>query len=127
MAPPPSQNVRLTITVTPEVHEAFVQLSKASGISISRAMGEWLGDTLDAVKFTAEKMQQARAAPKIVMREMHAYALGLADETGAILERARRAPAAGKRSASAGAPPSSNTGGKTPTAGEGKARRAGRP
>ena len=32
----------------------------------------------------AEKLEQARAAPRIVAREMHAYALGLADETGAL-------------------------------------------
>jgi hypothetical protein len=119
MAPtPPPKNVRLTITVTPEVHEAFVQLSKAGNMSISRAMGEWLGDTLDAVKFTAEKMQQARAAPKIVMREMHAYALGLADETGALMKRVREQSPSGKRSADGDFPPPSLTGGKSP----GKAR-----
>lgn len=112
--PHAAKNVRLTITVTPEVHEAFQKLAEASGMSLSRAMGEWLGDTLDAVKFTAEKVQQARAAPKIVMREMHAYALGLADETGQLLERVRAQGAAGKRSAAAPFPPSSNTGGKPP-------------
>ena len=38
----------------------------------------------------AEKLEQARAAPRIVAREMHAYALGLADETGALLEKVRQ-------------------------------------
>ena len=100
---PTTENVRLTITVTPEVHETFQRLAKAGSMSLSRAMGEWLGDTVDAAQFMAEKMEQARAAPKIVMREMHAYALGLADETGALMERmkkeGRRPGRAGKRSA----------------------------
>lgn len=85
-------------------------------------MGEWLADTVEAAEFTATKMEQARAAPKIVMREMHAYALGLAEETGALMDQVRqkgRSP--GTRTVSAArpaarevvpSPPSSNTGGK---------------
>lgn len=90
-------------------------------MSIGRSMGEWLGDTVEAADFMAAKMEQARAAPKLVMQEMHAYALGMADETGALLakirEGGRGGGAAGKRSAAAPAPlspPVSNTGGKVP-------------
>ena len=54
-------------------------------MSLGRVMGEWLGDTLEAVEFTASRVEAARAAPKLAMREMHAYALGIADETGALL------------------------------------------
>lgn len=82
---PTEKPIRLTITVTPEVHTVFTRLAKASGMSLGRTMGEWLGDTIEAVSFTAEKVEQARAAPKMVMREMHAYALGLADETGELM------------------------------------------
>lgn len=71
--------VRLTISVTPQVHSAFERLAAASGVSLSRCMGEWLGDTLDAVEHTAAMVERARAAPKLAMREMHAYAMGLAD------------------------------------------------
>lgn len=124
--PSSPDNVRLTITVTPDVHAAFKRLAAAGGMSISRAMGEWLGDTVEAAEFMAEKMEQARAAPKIVMREMHAYALGLADETGALLERVRKDGAAARAGRSgadapgpARRPPSGNTGGKVP----GKGRR----
>lgn len=130
--------IRLTISVTPEVHAAFTRLSAASGQSMSSCMGEWLGDTLDAVEYTATLMEKARMAPKMVMREVHAYALGLVDETGAVLNamrsgqpitdipstaekvRAARAAAAsdkpqdggGRRRA--GSPPPCNTGGKVP-------------
>lgn len=85
-----TEPVRLTITVTPEVHAAFRRLADASGMSMGKAMGEWLGDTLEAVEFMAEKMEQARAAPRLVMQEMHAYALGLADETKQVLEQVKK-------------------------------------
>ena len=87
---PTTEPVRLTITVTPEVHAAFRRLADASGMSMGKAMGEWLGDTLDAVEFMAEKMEQARAAPRLVMQEMHAYALGLADETKQVLANVKK-------------------------------------
>lgn len=119
---PETKPIRLTITVTPEVHAAFERLSAASGNSMSRCMGEWLGDTLEAVDYTATLMEKARQAPKLVMREVHAYALGLADETGALLEKVRseagagRAGGRGARAARAGGanPPPCNTGGKVP-------------
>ena len=115
--------IRLTISVTPEVHAAFERLSSASGMSMSRTMGEWLEDTLDAVQYTATMVEKARAAPKVVMREMHAYALGLADETGSLLDKVRlesgKAAAARPAQRTAGnsvplSPPSCNTGGKVP-------------
>jgi hypothetical protein len=125
--------IRLTITVEPHVHQVFQRLAKASGMSLGKAMGEWLGDTIEAVEFTAEKVEQARAAPATVMREMHAYALGLAEETNKLMDdlrdkgREQRAAKNGKAMVEAvravGAskaplrpnsiiPPSSNTGGK---------------
>jgi hypothetical protein len=52
-------------------------------------MGEWLGDTLDAVDYTALMVDKARSAPKMVMKELHAYSLGLADETGSMLKKIR--------------------------------------
>ena len=114
----PADRIRLTISVSPEVHAAFTRLAAVSNSSIGREMGDFLGETVDAVQFIAGKMEEARAAPGIVAREMHAYALGLADETGALMAQMRKAGAA-VRTASAGrpgasVPPSSNTGGKPP-------------
>jgi hypothetical protein len=130
--PSPTQDrVRLTISVTPEVHATFQRLANAGSMSISRAMGEWLGDTLDAASFMAEKMEQARAAPKLVARELHAYALGLADETSQVLQAVRKGaptpadlssgpPPTGRPAAARWvSPPSSNTGGKGPRKGVG--------
>lgn len=120
MTSTPTPNVRLTISITPEVHEVFKRFAAAAGMSISRAMGEWLGDTIEAAQFTASKMEQARAAPALAMREMHSYALGLVDETTDLMEkikaegakrRAGVAPASPERRV-APIPPPSNTGGK---------------
>ena len=86
MTKPPSP-IRLTITVTPETHAVFKRLADAGNQSLSKAMGDWLGETSAAADFMASKMEQARAEPKRVMREMHAYALGLADETSDMLAR----------------------------------------
>lgn len=118
--------VRVTVPVRSDVLALFQRLAKAGGMSTGKAMGEWLADTSDAAEFMAEKMEQARAAPRIVAREMHAYALGLADETGSLIEqvreKSRTAREHGQRSRDlapvpGGTPsPSCNTGGKVPQA-----------
>ena len=80
-------------------------------------MGEWLADTIDAAQFMAETMEKARAAPKLVAQELHAYALGLGDETGELLKRMREKgrtaampEAAGSARRPPGPTPPSNTG-----------------
>lgn len=125
---------RVSVPVSVEVLEVFQRLAKAGNMSTGRAMAEWLGDTVEAAQFMAAKMEEARSAPKVVMREMHAYALGLADETGELIrsisrkgeqERAKVSAVARKRSAGGGddrsgtlTPPVSNTGGKVPEKGK---------
>ena len=92
-------------------------------MSISRAMGEWLGDTLEAAEFLANKVEQARAAPGLVMRELQALALGTADELGTFMDQIRQkgvnergVPAKrGRVAGSHPSPPSGNTGGKGQT------------
>jgi hypothetical protein len=117
--PPNSGRVRLTISVTPEVHDTFLLLAEASGTSISRAMGDWLDDTRDGAAFMAETVRKAREAPRVAARELHAYALGLSEMTGDLLEGIRqkgRAPglagdgSAARAGAGARPTPPSNTG-----------------
>jgi hypothetical protein len=85
--PSSPDNIRLTITVTPEVHATFSRFAKASGMSLGRAMGEWLSDTLEGAELLASQLERARASPKAVIREMHAFALGLSDETGDLMQK----------------------------------------
>lgn len=117
----PSKPPRVSVPVTDEVLQVFQRLAKAGNMSVGRAMAEWLGDTVEAAEYLASTMERARAAPKIVMREMHAYALGLADETGQLMrdiakkgegERAVRDAKRPPARAASPFPPSGNTGGK---------------
>jgi len=116
----------VSVPVSAEVLETFKRLGKAGNMSTGAAIADWLADTMEAAEFMASKMEQARAAPKAVMREMHAYALGLADETGDMMRKLTEKGAADRASASkrsaampveAPNPPSCNTGGKLPKTG----------
>lgn len=121
-----------------EVHAVFARMAKAGNMPVGRCMAEWLGDTVDAAEFMAEKMEQARLAPKIVARELHSYAMGLSDITSDLMKTLGKTPkgaphaeAQAQRDTAGGAlsgaldqadllakttltPPSSNTGGKVP-------------
>lgn len=126
LSPPSPSTVRLTIPVNSEVHAIFQRLAKAGNMSTGRAMGEWLGDTVEAAELMATTMERARAAPKVVTAELHAMMLGMTDQTKELMDKFSKMGAAaktagGKRSAAAGldaaspqSPPSCNTGGKVP-------------
>lgn len=120
---PPSKPSRVSVPVSADVLETFQKLAKAGNMSTGRAMAEWLQDTMDAAKYTAMKMEEARQAPRLVARELHSYALGLADETGSLIasiqnkgrglpKGAGRQPTAAPATAGKQSPPSCNTGGK---------------
>lgn len=135
--PTPKKPVRTTITVDADVLEVFQRLASVTGMSQSKAIGEWLADTVDAAATMANLMEKARQQPKLVAMELRGYALGLSDLTADLLEQvkgksgAAATPAAGgKRSAAAAGddaaprrlgdllggltPPVGNTGGKLP-------------
>lgn len=115
------ETVRVTVPVTLEVQETFQRLAAASGMSTGKAMGQFLGDMIESAAFLAQKVEEARSAPKTVARELHAYALGLADETGEFIKQitakgvADRAATGMRKRPPSGpvgqSPPSSNTGG----------------
>ena len=117
-----TERIRTTISLDPEVHEIFKRMAEAAGMSTSRMMGEWLGDTADAAQMIAQKMIEARKAPMTVMREMQAYAKGMNDEVDKTIEEIRQRAREGVRSAPPAASvesprrkaPSSNTGLKSP-------------
>jgi len=106
---PTAERIRLTITVTPEVHAVFTRMAEASNVSLGRAMGDWLAETSEAADMMAKLMSEARAAPKQVMRQLQGMALGLVDMTEETLENMR----AGKGK------PSARVAGAVPVAGAG--------
>ena len=109
--------IRTTISVDKEVHQVFVRMAEAAGMSVSRCMGEWLADTVDGAEFVAQKMEEARKSPKLVMQEMQAMSLGMVDMATSTLDmmrsgklRRQDAQSAPDSATSAPLPPSSNTG-----------------
>jgi hypothetical protein len=117
-----TDRIRTTISLDPEVHEIFKRMAEASGMSVSRAMGEWLADTAEGAEFVVAKMVEARQAPMLVMREMHAMAKGLNDEVEKTMQQIRQANRPSQRSGTGGSrgvsspsvAPSSNTGLNSP-------------
>lgn len=110
-----SDRIRLTISVTPEVHAIFTRMAEVAGVSLGKCMGDWLADTSEGAQFVAQKMEDARKAPRVVMREMQAFARGLVDEVDATAEALRRTGSTDARTRAArtgrsSAAPSSNTG-----------------
>lgn len=97
--------VRLTVPLSPNVHAVFSRISESSGVSLGRCVNAWLFDTLDAADFMAQKMEGARQSPRILSRELNAYAAGLSVALDDVLTKA----GVGKKGLN---PPSSNTGGK---------------
>lgn len=127
----PKDEIRLTIPVSADVHATFARIAAAANMPIGRAMGEWLGDTLEAATFMAQTMEKARAAPKLVAQELHAYALGMGDEAKALLEKLREEGRARAGAGTAGGGTSARPGPTTPpsntgvTTGKRKTRKGG--
>jgi hypothetical protein len=71
------ERVRTTISVAPEVLEVFKQMAAAGGVSTSRAMGDWLADTVDGAQFVSAKVQEARKAPSRLLGGMTVGSSGL--------------------------------------------------
>lgn len=101
------KTIRVTVPVTPEVQEVFKRLSAVSGVSMGKAMGDWLADTSEGAVAMADLMDKARQQPKLVASQLHGYALGLTDMTSELLEALRKP-------SEALTPPVGNTGGKLP-------------
>ena len=87
--PHTSRQVRTTISVDAEVLEVFQRLSAVTGMSQSKAIGEWLADTVDAAATMADLMEKARQQPKMVAMELRGYALGLSDLTADLVNQVK--------------------------------------
>lgn len=120
-----TKHKRLSIPVTPEVEASFARLAEATGVSVSKAMGDWLADTLEGVDAMANIISQAKGDTLKAARNMSAYAESLtlsgAEALDSLLKvaqlelqvRETTAAAMGKARRAAGVtPPVSNTGGK---------------
>lgn len=119
-----TDRIRTTISLTPEVYEIFKRMAEAANMSVSRTMGDWLTDTADAATMITTKMEEAKSAPVRVMRELQAMVAGMSKEVDGITDTVRAArrqerdvhhAQRGVQPDTVAVPPSSNTGGKSPT------------
>ena len=94
--------MRTTITVDADVLEVFQRLASVTGLSQSKAIGEWLADTVDAAATMADLMEKARQQPKLVAMELRGYALGLSDLTADLLEQVKGKSGAAAKPAAGG-------------------------
>lgn len=107
------KSVRVTVPVSQHVLESFQRLAAVQGISVGKAMGDWLSDTVDAVHSLTSVLEKARTAPRLAALELNAYALGIADMTAELIDTVRAKEGGSARSGTL-TPPPSNTGGKVP-------------
>jgi len=115
-----TDRIRTTISLPQEVHEIFKQMADASGVSVSRCMGDWLAETADGAQHVSMQLQRAREASLRGIRELHT-----ALKSGESMDKftTKVSGAAGRtepRNARPAAPrpPYSNTGLKSPSGGK---------
>ena len=123
-SPHPPTTIRVTVPVSQEVLDKFKLLSAVSGMSVGRAMGEWLSDTASGLDFMIQTLQTARKAPQKAIADLNSYAGTLNTMTQEIMAQTSIGGPAGVAAALGGAAiaaakgkklpptPSSNTGGE---------------
>lgn len=123
-----TKTMRVSVPITSDVLAKFQRFSEASGLSVSKSIGDWLKDTAGGLDAMTEILEAHKRSPAQAMARLTTYASALQDMTSGALEGMRNGPSplgegvplAGKSLAVAKAamvkaaqiPPSSNTGGK---------------
>jgi hypothetical protein len=123
-----TKTMRVSVPITPEVLAKFQRFSEASGLSVSKSIGDWLRDTASGLDAMTDILESHRRSPAQAMEKLTLLASAMQDMTGQALQGMKTAPSplgegaplAGKSLALARAamvkaaliPPSGNTGGK---------------
>jgi hypothetical protein len=97
---------RIPIVVTGSVREKYQQLANARGCSLSRAMSDWLADSLEGVEVITRMVEEGRRTPHKLAADALAIASSLRVAADEVIDRATAA-------AVTNAPRPSNTGGKS--------------
>ena len=125
------KTLRVSIPISPQVLAKFQRFADASGLSVSKSIGDWLRDTASGLDAMTDILEVHRRSPSKAMEKLSTYASALQDMTQGAMDGMRTqpsplgegAPPAGKSLVVAKAaitkasqisllPPSSNTGGK---------------
>lgn len=100
----PISQKRVTVPVSSDVLDAFRSLASVSGVSVGKAMGDWLADTLDAVYFMTELLKKAKEAPKLAALEIQAYGRGITGIADDLMHDLRAKSGGSSEAQSGGAP-----------------------
>jgi hypothetical protein len=68
--------VRFTIAIPETTYAAYKEMGALSGMSVSRTIAGWLGDTLDGARMVNIQMAEAKAAPQRVLSNLLASTQG---------------------------------------------------
>lgn len=112
-----SDRIRTTISVPQDVYEVFKQMAEASGVSVSRCMGDWLGETVEGAQHVSMQLQRARELSKKGIKQLHAALKSGESMDEFATEKAARTDGASPAQPARTPPPTpySNTGLKSPT------------
>lgn len=108
-----TERIRLTISITPEVHALFSRMAETGGISLGRCIGDWLENTSEGAEFVANEARKVRELPRRVLEDIGALSRGI-DRLAVSVARstwpAEGTAAAGRTAGQERKAPSSNTG-----------------
>ena len=107
-----SDRIRLTITITPEVHALFSRMAEAGGVSLGRCIGDWLENTSEGAEFVANEVRKVKELPRKVLEDIGALSRGIDRVATAGARRSLPPDLAADARSGGGRPkaPSSNTG-----------------
>ena len=100
--PTPSQTIRVSVPVTPQVLEKFQRFAAVSGLSVGKSMGDWLRDTMGGLEAMTEILEVHKTRPGQAIAQLQDLAASLqtlTTETTEIMKTAEpggRAPLAGR-------------------------------
>ena len=127
------KTIRVSVPIRPDVLAKFQKYSLASGLSVSKSIGDWLKDTVSGLDAMTDILERHKRSPAQAMEKLTSYASALHEMTGEVMVHMKagtssKTSAEGKPGGAAIAatgpgeaapdlfseaiPPSSNTGGK---------------
>lgn len=102
----PNRSPRIPIVVTGSVREKYQQLANARGCSLSRAMSDWLADSIEGVEVVTALVEAGRKSPHHLAADAISIASSLRVAAEEVIDRASESPVTKS-------PRPSNTGGKS--------------
>ena len=115
--PSTSKAFRVSVPISSQALARFQRYSDVTGVSIGKAISEWLDDTSEGLEPMTQVIKDMKSIPGQTTRGLNALATSLQISSEAVIQAAKagplhRVPSPGDVAAVRPSPPSSNTGGK---------------